>query len=75
MATAGRTGHLHERHLELSRHHGQRRLRGVCDMNGDGLDDIATLDSSRDLVVHYQNADGTYSQVDYGAVAGPANGA
>ena len=43
---------------------------GVCDMNGDGLDDIATLDNSRDLVVHYQNADGTYSRVDYGAVSG-----
>jgi hypothetical protein len=42
---------------------------GVTDMNGDGLDDIATLDDGRRLVVYYQQADGTFQRHDYGAIA------
>ena len=45
---------------------------GVCDMNGDGYDDIATLDNSRTLVVHYQNADGSFTRVDFPQVSSAA---
>lgn len=43
---------------------------GVVDMNGDGLDDIAKLNNSRQFMVDYQNTDGTFSLVDYGNIAG-----
>ena len=43
---------------------------GVCDMNGDGLDDIAILDGSNHALVKYQNADGTFTEYDYGTVSG-----
>ncbi|MCB0770795.1 MAG: VCBS repeat-containing protein, partial [Flavobacteriales bacterium] len=43
---------------------------GVVDMNGDGLDDIAKLNNSRQFMVDYQNADGTFTLVDYGNIAG-----
>ncbi len=39
---------------------------GVVDMNGDGLDDILKLDDARTLVVDYQNANGTFTTVNYG---------
>lgn len=39
---------------------------GVVDMNGDGLDDIAKLDNSRTFIVEYQNADGSFTAVNYG---------
>ncbi|MBP6311800.1 MAG: FG-GAP-like repeat-containing protein [Flavobacteriales bacterium] len=42
---------------------------GVVDMNGDGLDDIAKLHNSDHFYVDYQNADGTFTLVDYGVVA------
>lgn len=42
---------------------------GVVDMNGDGLDDICKLHNSRIFQVDYQNADGSFTLVDYGAVS------
>lgn len=42
---------------------------GVVDMNGDGLDDIAILHNSREFQVDYQNADGSFTLVDYGQVS------
>lgn len=42
---------------------------GVVDMNGDGLDDIAKLHNSRVFQVDYQNADGSFTLVDYGQVS------
>lgn len=42
---------------------------GVVDMNGDGLDDICKLHNSRIFQVDYQNADGSFTLVNYGAVA------
>ncbi|MBL7953076.1 MAG: VCBS repeat-containing protein [Flavobacteriales bacterium] len=42
---------------------------GVVDMNGDGLDDIAKLHNARQFQVDYQNADGTFTLVDYGQVS------
>lgn len=42
---------------------------GVVDMNGDGLDDIAKLHNSEHFYVDHQNADGTFTLVDYGIVA------
>ena len=42
---------------------------GVCDMNGDGLDDIATLHNSRELIVEYQNPDGSFTRYSYGQVS------
>jgi hypothetical protein len=39
---------------------------GVTDMNGDGLDDIVKLDNARVLKVDYQNANGTFTSVNYG---------
>lgn len=41
---------------------------GVVDMNGDGLDDMVFLDQSRILRIDYQNPDGSYALVTYGAV-------
>ncbi len=40
----------------------------VADTDGDGLDDIISLDRSRDLIISYQNADGTFDIVDFPAV-------
>lgn len=40
----------------------------VADLDGDGLDDIISLDRSRDLFVSYQNLDGSFSIVDFPAV-------
>ncbi|HRH68028.1 MAG TPA: FG-GAP-like repeat-containing protein [Flavobacteriales bacterium] len=42
---------------------------GVVDMNGDGLDDIAKLHNAREFQVDYQNADGTFTLVNYGQVS------
>lgn len=42
---------------------------GVVDMNGDGLDDIAKLHNARTFQVDYQNADGSFTLVDYGQVS------
>lgn len=42
---------------------------GVVDMNGDGLDDVATLHMSQRFVVYYQNADGSFTPHDYGQVS------
>ncbi|MFN9326367.1 MAG: FG-GAP repeat domain-containing protein, partial [Flavobacteriales bacterium] len=42
---------------------------GVVDMNGDGLDDIAKLNNSRTVVVNYQNADGSFTTVNYGNIS------
>ncbi|MBK7945400.1 MAG: VCBS repeat-containing protein [Flavobacteriales bacterium] len=39
---------------------------GVVDMNGDGRDDIVKLDNARTLKVDYQNADGSFTTVNYG---------
>jgi hypothetical protein len=41
----------------------------VCDMNGDGLDDIAILDGSEDVYIKYQNSDGTFTEYDYGTIS------
>lgn len=43
---------------------------GVVDMNGDGLDDIAKLNNARTVVVDYQNADGSFTTVNYGNISG-----
>ncbi|WKZ65294.1 MAG: FG-GAP-like repeat-containing protein [Flavobacteriales bacterium] len=43
---------------------------GVVDMNGDGLDDILKLNNARQLVVDYQNADGSFTSVGYGNMSG-----
>lgn len=43
---------------------------GVVDMNNDGLDDIVKLDNARTLVVEYQNADGSFTPVNYGNMSG-----
>ncbi|MEO8066515.1 MAG: FG-GAP-like repeat-containing protein [Flavobacteriales bacterium] len=40
----------------------------VCDMDGDGLDDIVQLDMSRHVYVLYQNPDHTFVTFDYGEV-------
>lgn len=42
---------------------------GVVDMNGDGMDDIAILNGSDQLIVKYQNADGSFTAFDYGTIA------
>lgn len=42
---------------------------GVVDMNGDGRDDVAKLHNSRTVIVDYQNADGTFTGVNYGDIA------
>lgn len=39
---------------------------GVVDMNGDGRDDIVKLDNARTLKVDYQNANGSFTTVNYG---------
>lgn len=42
---------------------------GVVDMNGDGLDDLAILHNARTFQVDYQNADGSFTLVNYGNVS------
>ncbi len=42
---------------------------GVADMNGDGLDDMCILDKARFFKIDYQNPDGSFTLVDYGAVS------
>ncbi len=42
---------------------------GVVDMDGDGLDDLAKLHLGRWFQVDHQNADGTFSLVEYGQVS------
>lgn len=41
----------------------------VTDMDGDGLDDVVQLDNSRHVYVLYQEADGSFTAVDHGAVS------
>lgn len=45
----------------------------VCDMDGDGRDDIAILDNSEHVYVKYQQADGSFVTEDYGTIDGSAN--
>jgi hypothetical protein len=40
----------------------------VTDMDGDGLDDVVQLDYGEHVYVLYQETDGTFTMVDYGAV-------
>lgn len=42
---------------------------GVADFNGDGLDDILILDESKNVVIEFQRADGSFDRVEYGAVS------
>ena len=44
----------------------------IADMDGDGLDDIISLDRARDLVISYQNLNGSFKIVDFPTV-GPSN--
>ncbi|TDY11974.1 FG-GAP-like repeat-containing protein [Meridianimaribacter flavus] len=46
---------------------------GVCDMNGDGLDDIIRLDDARYLQIEYQNTNGVFTWLNYGNLAGTGN--
>lgn len=39
---------------------------GVSDLNGDGLDDIIRFDGAQQCLVDYQNADGTFTNVNLG---------
>ncbi len=45
---------------------------GISDIDGDGLDDIISLDQTRDLFISYQNLDKTFNVVDYPTL-GPSN--
>lgn len=45
----------------------------VCDMDGDGRDDIAILDNSEHVYIKYQQADGTFITEDYGTIDGSVN--
>ena len=40
----------------------------VSDIDGDGLDDIISLDRSRDLLISFQNLDGSFDVVDFPAL-------
>ena len=40
----------------------------ITDMDGDGLDDVVQLDFGEHVYVLYQEADGTFTMYDYGAV-------
>lgn len=42
----------------------------VLDMNGDKMDDIVHLDNSKILMIEYQQADGSFSNVTVGSVSG-----
>lgn len=46
---------------------------GVCDMNGDGLDDIIRLNDARYLQIEYQNTNGVFTRLNYGNLAGTGN--
>ena len=37
----------------------------ISDMNGDGLDDIVSLDNTRELYISFQNQDGSFNIVDF----------
>lgn len=41
----------------------------VVDMDGDGLDDVVQLHMSKHVYVLYQEADGTFTTVDYGTIS------
>ncbi len=43
---------------------------GVCDMNGDGLDDIIRLDNASSLEIEYQQFDGSFTRLNYGSTSG-----
>jgi PKD repeat protein len=43
---------------------------GIADMNGDGLDDIITLDNTSHLYIQYQGAPGQFTGFDGGLMAG-----
>lgn len=43
---------------------------GVVDMNGDRLDDIFIMDQAEEVKIEYQNPDGSFTMVDYGAISG-----
>jgi MYXO-CTERM domain-containing protein len=43
---------------------------GVADMNNDGLDDIVRLDDGNILEIEYQQADGSFTWLDWGVVGG-----
>ena len=43
---------------------------GVVDMNGDGLDDIVTLDNTSHLYIQYQTGNGTFTGFDGGNLGG-----
>ncbi len=43
---------------------------GVTDMNNDGLDDIVRLHDGDELLVEYQQADGSFTITDFGPVGG-----
>ena len=45
---------------------------GVCDMNGDKLDDIIRLSSATSLQIEYQSATGNFTNLNYGNL--PGNG-
>ncbi len=42
---------------------------GICDMDGDGYDDLVLLDQSKNLSIDYQNADGSFTSYSYGAIS------
>lgn len=45
---------------------------GTTDMNGDGLDDIVRLHDRDNLEIEYQQADGSFTRLDYGDIPGNA---
>lgn len=42
----------------------------IADMNADGLDDIVRLDDGEDLEIEYQQADGTFTRLQWGTLPG-----
>lgn len=42
---------------------------GVVDMNTDGFDDIIVFDESNHIYVEYQNANGSFTQEDFGVIS------
>jgi MYXO-CTERM domain-containing protein len=43
---------------------------GAWDMNNDGLDDLVRIHDTTELQIEYQNADGTFTLLDYGSING-----
>lgn len=43
---------------------------GAWDMNNDGLDDLVRIHDTSELQIEYQNADGTFTLLDYGNIPG-----